>query len=68
MKIGLNTKMRYVTSWERKGIEKGIEKGINLRARETARKMLNDNLPLETIEKYTDLPKEEIKKMSKAVH
>lgn len=56
--------MRYVTSWERKG----IEKGINLKARETARKMLSDNLPLETIEKYTDLPKEEIKKMSQAVH
>ena len=67
-KIEEEHKMRYVTSWERKGIEKGIEKGVNLKARETARKMLSDNLPLETIEKYTDLPKEEIKKMSKAAH
>jgi predicted transposase/invertase (TIGR01784 family) len=73
-------KMEYVPLWERsvwkkgiregikRGKERGIEKGIEKNSKETAKKMLNDGLPLETISKYTGLPAEEIKKMSPTVH
>jgi predicted transposase/invertase (TIGR01784 family) len=49
--------MPYVTSWERDAREEGMEK----KAKETARKMLEDDLPIETISKYTGLTEKEIK-------
>ena len=48
-----------------KGIEKGIEKGVEIgksqQAAEIARKMLEDNEPLEKIVRYSGLTKEQIK-------
>ncbi|MDQ1354698.1 MAG: hypothetical protein QG657_5007 [Acidobacteriota bacterium] len=57
--------MSYVTSWERiarkKGISDGRVKGIKENKLETAKKMLRDNLPIDTIAKYTGLAKDEIR-------
>jgi predicted transposase/invertase (TIGR01784 family) len=61
--------MSYVTSWERIARKKGIidgrvegrVKGIKENKLETAKKMLMDNLPIDTIAKYTDLAKDEIR-------
>jgi len=64
--------MEYVLSFERaaerrgmkKGIAKGIEKGETEKAKKTALRMLADGFELDMITKYTDLPVEEIKKLS----
>jgi predicted transposase/invertase (TIGR01784 family) len=52
---------------EEKGIKIGEEKGIKIgeesKAKETARKMLEDGLPIETIVKYTGLTKQEVKEL-----
>jgi len=60
-------KMPHVTSWERiakkEGKIKGIEEGMEKKAKETARKMLEDGLPIETIIKYTGLSEKEIKEL-----
>jgi len=57
--------MSYVTSWERiarkKGIIDGRVKGIKENKLETAKKMLIDNLPIDTIAKYTGQAKDEIR-------
>jgi predicted transposase/invertase (TIGR01784 family) len=41
----------------------GIKKGKKENAKETAKKMLDDGLSIETISKYTGLPAEEINKL-----
>jgi flagellar biosynthesis/type III secretory pathway protein FliH len=77
-------KMEYVAIWERdiersatkRGIEKGIEKGLAKglakgllkKAKETAARMLEDGLPIETISKYTGLSAVDIKKMAPKSH
>ena len=43
--------------------EKGIEEGIQQNQKETALKMLQDNLDLDTISKYTELSIEEIEQL-----
>jgi len=57
-------KMPYVTSWERigeeRGEKRGIEKGVKTEKFETAKRMLNDGIPIETIAKYTGLNEKEI--------
>jgi predicted transposase/invertase (TIGR01784 family) len=45
------------------GKKVGIEEGKKVGIEETAKNMLNDGLPPETISKYTSLPVEEIKKL-----
>jgi predicted transposase/invertase (TIGR01784 family) len=45
------------------GKKVGIEEGKKVGIEETAKNMLNDGLPPETISKYTGLPVEEIKKL-----
>ena len=42
------------------GIEQGIEQGANEKAVEMAKKMLLDDLPLETVSTYTELPMDEL--------
>jgi predicted transposase/invertase (TIGR01784 family) len=44
-----------------KGEQKGEKKGIKKEKLETARRMINDDFPIETIIKYTELTEEEIK-------
>jgi len=67
-------KMEYVPIWLRdereEGIKIGEKKGIEKKAKEAARRMLEDGLPIETISKYTGLPEDKIKKLqkSKKVH
>ena len=44
-----------------KGLEQGLEQGLELKTIEIAKAMIADNLPLETISKYTGLAIDEIK-------
>lgn len=64
-KIEEGYKMPYVTSWERlgekKGRKEGIKEGIKEGKIETAKRMLMDGLPIDTISKYTGLSEKEIK-------
>ncbi|MBQ7905615.1 MAG: hypothetical protein IJ361_07660 [Spirochaetaceae bacterium] len=48
-----------------KGISQGIQQGSQQKAIETAKNMLNDNLDIQTIIKYTGLSMEEIKSLAK---
>jgi predicted transposase/invertase (TIGR01784 family) len=56
-------KMPYVTSWERiakkEGEKRGEEKGLV----KTAKRMLEDNISIENIAKYTGLTEKEIKSL-----
>jgi len=56
--------MAYVTNIERVAKKyakrEGKREGIKEQALNTARKMIEDNLPLEAISKYTGLPKKDI--------
>ncbi len=45
------------------GREQGIEQGKANKAKETARQMLNDDSPIESIVKYTGLTEKEIKEL-----
>ena len=49
------------------GIEQGIERGAEQKAIETAKKLLIDNLPIEQIAKYTDLPLEKVQELTKEI-
>jgi len=59
--------MEYVLSFERvaerRGMRKGIAKGRE-KVKKTALRMLEDGFEIEMISKYTELPVEEIKKLS----
>ncbi len=55
--------MPYVTSWERIARKKGLVDGSKNKAMETAKKMLMDDVSVETIVKYTGLAKSEIKRL-----
>ena len=46
--------------------EEGVERGMIMGKEENALKMLADNLPLETIARYTGLPLERIKELAEA--
>ena len=45
------------------GLKEGLEEGINQNKIETAKKMKEENIPLDTIVKITSLAKEEIEKL-----
>jgi predicted transposase/invertase (TIGR01784 family) len=45
------------------GIEQGIEKGTKENAKEVAKRMLNDDIPIATISKYTGLSEKEIRSL-----
>ena len=67
IKFEEENKMPYVTSWERIGErigeKKGEKKGVKKEKFETARRMLNEDFPIETIIKCTELTEEEIKSL-----
>ncbi len=46
-----------------KWIEEGEKKGMEKAKLETARRMINDDFPIETIIKYTELTEKEIKRL-----
>lgn len=48
----------------RNGVDDGIERGTEQTKIETAKKMLLDNISIEIISKYTDLPIDEIQKLA----
>ncbi|MCP5102130.1 MAG: Rpn family recombination-promoting nuclease/putative transposase [bacterium] len=48
---------------ERVGVKKGMKEGEKKRAKEAARQMLNDDLPIESIVKYTGLTEKEVKEL-----
>ena len=52
-------KMEYVPIWLRDEREEGKEE----KAKETAKRMLEDGLPIETIAKYTGLTEKEVKEL-----
>ncbi|MBQ8776151.1 MAG: hypothetical protein IJZ71_01550, partial [Treponema sp.] len=49
------------------GIEQGIEQGAEKTKIETAKKLLIDNLPIEQIAKYTDLPLEKVNQLKQQI-
>jgi len=49
---------------ELKSERKGKREGIIENAKDTAKRMLNDNFPLDQISKYSGLPQEQIKKLA----
>ena len=49
------------------GIEQGFEQGAEQKAIETAKKLLIDNLPIEQIAKYTDLPLEKVNQLKQQI-
>lgn len=55
-----NTMLRKA---EEAGVRRGIKEGIKEEKIKAARKMKEDNLPIDTIIKYTNLTKEEIEKL-----
>ncbi len=48
---------------EKIGVKKGVKKGVKEGVKETARRMLNDDLPIESIVKYTGLTEKEVKEL-----
>ena len=46
------------------GLQEGLTKGAEQNKIETAKKLLQDNLPIEQIVKYTDLPLEKVQKLA----
>ena len=71
-KIEEEFNMPYVIPWERtaerRGRKKGRVEGRVEGKKETARKMLDDGLPIERIAQYTGLPYQEIEQLSAAAH
>jgi hypothetical protein len=69
-KLEEEQKMNLVTSWERlaerKGKRKGKQEGKQEGKIEIAQRMLKDNLPLESIAKYTGLSESDIKNLMKS--
>jgi predicted transposase/invertase (TIGR01784 family) len=75
IKFEEENKMPYVTSWERIGKKigekegkkigekEGLKKGVKKEKFETARRMLNEDFPIETIIKCTELTEEEIRSL-----
>jgi predicted transposase/invertase (TIGR01784 family) len=53
-----------VDDGKKQGIEQGIKRGTEQTKIETAKKMLLDNISIEIISKYTDLPIDEIQKLA----
>ena len=51
----------------REGLAEGIEQGAEQKAIETAKKLLIDNLPIEQIAKYTDLPLEKVNQLKQQI-
>ena len=60
-KIEEDYKMPHVTTWERTAEKRGEKIGERKGKLETARRMLNDDMPIDRIIKYTGLTEEEIK-------
>ena len=50
----------------REAYREGLEQGAEQKAIETAKKLLIDNLPIEQIAKYTDLPLEKVQELANA--
>ena len=51
----------------REAYREGLEQGAEQKAIETAKKLLKDNLPIEQIAKYTDLPLEKVQELTKEI-
>ena len=47
------------------GLQQGLEQGERNARLEAARRMLKDNVPIDVVAKYTDLPLMEVKKLQK---
>ena len=59
----------YGETLKKEGKQEGLEEGKGIgkqeQAIETCKRMLEDHLPVETIQKYTSLSEEEIQKIQK---
>jgi len=53
-----------LTTWEEKAMEKGLEKGKTENSINIAKNLLKMNMPIEQIAQATELPIEEIRKLS----
>ena len=55
--------MPYVTSWERIAEKEGEKRGEEKGLLKTAKRMLEDNVSIENIAKYTGLTEKEIRSL-----
>jgi predicted transposase/invertase (TIGR01784 family) len=55
--------MENLTSWEERGMEKGIEQGMEEVRRSIALKMLQENMPIDTIARFTNFSVEQIRQL-----
>lgn len=62
LEVDLTREQCEAIRW-RDGYEDGREQGERNKAYETALRMKEDNVPVETIAKYTDLTEDEIEKL-----
>lgn len=62
-KIEEDHNMTYVTSWERIAEKRGRKEGKKEGIIETAMRMLNDNVPIESIARYTGLDEKSIRNL-----
>lgn len=67
LRVEANTLKKYKTEGFEEGLEKGREEGReegeNIKAKKTARKMIKKKIDIETIIEFTELTREEIKKL-----
>ena len=52
---------------KKEGIQEGIQQGIQDTKIETARKLLNENIPTEQVVKWVDLPLETVEEIAKDI-
>lgn len=50
-----------------KGLEQGIEKGVTIEKKNIAKKLITENIPLETISQVTELSLEEVKAIQRTI-
>jgi predicted transposase/invertase (TIGR01784 family) len=60
---GGETMPHYITHWERRGIKRGLEEGKEEAKVETARRMLQEGLDIDMIQRITGLPEEKLREL-----
>ncbi len=60
--------MPYLASWERSAKRKGKFEGMQLKAKKTAKKMIDKGFELEVVMDISGLKKEEVQKLASAIN
>ena len=59
---------KQLTKFLAEGKQIGLQEGAEQNKIETAKKLLQDNLPIEQIVKYTDLPLEKVQELANNIN